>query len=75
MRTEKKIQYKVTEFFFSVLTDFFFSVLIDISKNQWRSTGGKRKIEENTKKYSNVKGVFSKFSGNCIVAPNLCFLS
>ena len=33
MRTEKKFQYK--------LTDFFFSVLMNISKNQWRSTGGK----------------------------------
>ena len=27
-------------FFFSVLTESFFSVLMDISKNQWRSTGG-----------------------------------
>ena len=26
------------------------------------------------KKIKNVKGVFSKPSGNCIVSPNLCFL-
>ena len=57
MSTEKKFQLVYNGNFFSVLTEFFVSVLIDISKNQWRSTGGKRKIEENTKKYSNVKFV------------------
>ena len=47
----KKNQYKLTEFFFSVLTEIFFSVLMDISKNQWRSTGGQsRELELMTRK-------------------------
>ena len=39
VRTEKKNQYKLTELFFSAHWNFF-SVLMEISKNQWRSTGG-----------------------------------
>ena len=34
--TEKKFQYKLTEF----LSQFEMNAEMDISKNQWRSTGG-----------------------------------
>ena len=37
MRTEKKIRYFVTEFLFQ----FEMNAEMEISKNQWRSTGGK----------------------------------
>ena len=37
MRTEIKFQYKLTEF----LSQFEMNAEMDISKNQWRSTGGK----------------------------------
>ena len=36
MRTEKKNQYKLTEF----LSQFEMNAEMDTSKNQWRSTGG-----------------------------------
>ena len=36
MRTEKKIQYKLTE----ILSQFEMIAEMEISKNQWRSTGG-----------------------------------
>ena len=39
MRTKKKFQYKQTECFFQFSLKLF-SVLMDISKSQWRSTGG-----------------------------------
>ena len=49
---KNSVTYKLTYFvsvltdFFSVLTDFF-SVLMDMSKNQWRSTGGKSYVKSN----------------------------
>ena len=48
--TEKNFQYKLTDFFFSS-NWIFFSVLMDISKNQWRSTGGLIMSTEFDKKY------------------------
>ena len=36
VRTEKKFSYKLTEF----LSQFEINAKMDISKNQWRSTGG-----------------------------------
>ena len=51
---KKIFQYKLIEIFFPVLTEFFFFVLMDISKNQWRSTGGKGRcillVKEKTNK-------------------------
>ena len=41
MRTEKKISYFNTEF----LSQFEMNAEMDISKNQWRSTGGKDTIK------------------------------
>ena len=39
MRTEIKFPYKLTE----ILSQFEMNAEMDISKNQWRSTGGKAK--------------------------------
>ena len=36
IRTEKKFQYKLTE----ILSQFEMNAEMEISKNQWRSTGG-----------------------------------
>ena len=38
-------------------------------------TGTSPSMSENEDEGQGVKGVFSKPSGDCIVAPNFCFLS